>query len=78
MIELKEYFETNDKTLPAIRVSESLAKRIEARVKAHKTNKSRYVRAAILMLLSKDEPQPLRASRLSEPEAGKDDTHHVN
>ncbi len=67
MVELKEYFETNDKTLPAIRVSESLVKRIEARVRAHKTNKSRYIRAALLLLLDEDEPQP-----------GKDDTHHVN
>ena len=74
VVELKEYFETNDKTLPAVRVPERLLKRITARAKVHNTTNSKYIKAAILKLLSEDEPQP--ASDM--PEAGIDDTHHAN
>jgi predicted DNA binding CopG/RHH family protein len=74
MVELKEYFETNDKTLPAVRVSKSLLKRITARATAHNTTKSKYIKAAILMMLSEDEPQPD-----TDPDStGQDNAHHAN
>lgn len=56
MIKLEDYLETNDKMMP-LRLPERVLKRIKRRARAHKTTKSKYVRAAILMMLSEDDPQ---------------------
>ncbi|MBO1225031.1 MAG: hypothetical protein JYX80_11445 [Candidatus Scalindua sediminis] len=62
MVELKKYLEINDKTLPPVRVPKSLLKRIATRAKAHNLTSSKYIKAAILKILSEDEPQTKQVS----------------
>lgn len=56
MIKLEDYLETNDKML-LLRLPQSVLKRIKKRARKHNTTKSKYVRAAILMMLNEDDPQ---------------------
>ncbi len=55
MIKLKDYLETNDQLCP-FRLPGSVLNRVLERAKAHKTTKSKYIRAAILKMLDEDTP----------------------